>query len=263
MRHFAKREGFFSDLVQGAADFFEDIGAALINPSPGPRGGETFVDPVSRDVELNTPPGGLEPGITVPADLGLILPIGLGGTPAVPFSLSNLAQSFGRSLVQDIGVPWLASRILPGSPAIMPVSSDRVRIDPFGPFPDQAGLSTQARLVGPAAGVGALALSARGLIQNLLRRASENIGKRITRKNAIALIKRVGIDAAALALGLTVLEMAQIVASEPSRRMRGISGGDIKRTRRTLRKINNLACTLREFCGTGRTSIGRKKAVCK
>ena len=260
---FAKREGWFSDVVQGVADFFVDLGEAIINPSPGPRGGEQFVDPVERQAELQTPPGGLEPGITVPADLSQLLPVGLGGTPTVPFSLSSLGQSFARSLVTDIAVPYLASRILPGSPAIMPVSTSQ-RIDPYGAFPDQAGLSArQVRTVAPLAGVGALALSARGLIQNLLRRASENIGKRITRKNAIALIKRVGIDAAALALGLTVLEMAQIVASEPSRRMRGISGGDIKRTRRTLRKINNLACTLREFCGSGRTSIGRKKAVCR
>ena len=263
MKHFVKREGFFSDLVQGAADFFVELGEALINPSPGPRGDEPFVDPVSRDIELNTPPGGLDPGITIPADLSTLLPVGYGGTPTVPFSLSSLGQAFGRSLITDIGIPFLASRVLPRPPAIMPVSSQRVRIDPFGPFPDQAGLSTPAAMRVPLAGVGALALSARGLIQNLLRRASENIGKRITRKNAIALIKRVGIDAAALALGLSVLEMAQIVASEPSRRMRGISGGDIKRTRRTLRKINNLACTLREFCGSGRTSIGRKRAVCK
>ena len=259
----AIREGFLSDVVQGVSDFFVEVYEAIIEPSPGPRGGEPFVDPVSRDIELNTPPGGLEPGITVPADLSTLLPVGYGGVLPVPFSLANLGQAFARTLVSDIAVPWIASRVLPGNPAIMPVAGPPQRIDTYGSFPDQAGLSNVAGLRVPLAGVGALALSARGLIQNLLRRASENIGKRITRKNAISLIKRVGIDAAALALGLTVLEMAQIVASEPSRRMRGISGGDIKRTRRTLRKINNLACTLREFCGSGRTSIGRKKAVCK
>ena len=253
---FLHKSAFTAFFVDTATEIWE----AITNPSPGPKGGDAFLDPVSQQIELQTPPGGLSPGITV--DVTKILPVGLGGGQPVGFSLA----SFGQQLLTDVGIPFISQAVLGRTPAIMPVSSVRTigPVDPFGPFVDnmQAGTGvSQVALRLPGAAVGGFA-AARGAISALLKLASMKIGRRMTRASAVSLVKRIGIEAAALALGLSIVEMASIVASAPSRRSRGISASDVKRTKRTLRKINSIACQLKETVGS-RASFGRKKAVCK
>jgi len=65
-----------------------------------------------------------------------------------------------------------------------------------------------------------------------------------SRKNMVALARKVGLEAAALALGITIVDMATAVADEQRRprRRRGISGRDIATTRRTIRMIKSMAC---------------------
>ena len=243
--------------------FFVDLGTdvwqAITNPSPGPKGGDAFLDPVEQQIELQTPPGGLSPGVTV--DVTKILPVGLGGGPPVGFSLANL----GQQLISDVAIPFIAASVIPRPAAIMPVSFDTQLgpIDPFGPFTEtvQAGSGVQqVALIRPGM-MGGMA-AARGAIAAMLKLASAKIGRRITRSSVVSLVKRIGLQAAALALGLSVAEMASIVASAPARRARGISASDVKRTKRTLRKINSIACQLKDTIGT-RATFGRKKAVCK
>lgn len=90
-----------------------------------------------------------------------------------------------------------------------------------------------APFVPAAFGVPAIPL-VRGAIALLLGRASAAIGKRMSARSVVALIKSLGLTAAAVALGLTVEEAAQIFASAPKRRRRGISARDISTTKRVI-----------------------------
>lgn len=71
-------------------------------------------------------------------------------------------------------------------------------------------------------------------------------GKIVTRKNAVALARRIGLESAAVALGISAVEMAGAIAEESTRRRRGrgITGRDIAVVRRTARKLNSAACAL-------------------
>lgn len=71
-------------------------------------------------------------------------------------------------------------------------------------------------------------------------------GKVVTRKNAVALARRIGLESAAVALGISAVEMASAIAEESTRRRRGrgITGRDLAVVRRTARKLNSAACAL-------------------
>lgn len=94
---------------------------------------------------------------------------------------------------------------------------------------------------GMVAGVGAMAGRALGLFRTVTGKITGVMTKRgwVSRKKAAALAKGIGIDAAAVALGITAVEMAELVLedSKRPRRAKGISGSDIKRTKRTIGTI--------------------------
>jgi len=75
---------------------------------------------------------------------------------------------------------------------------------------------------------------ARGLIGTLLGRATAAVGKRMSARSVVALIKSLGLTAAAAALGLSLEEAAQIFAAAPKRRRRGITARDISTTKRVI-----------------------------
>jgi len=100
------------------------------------------------------------------------------------------------------------------------------------PRASQAGPTVRRAALTPA--IPFVDAGARGLIATLLGRASAAIGKRMSARSVVALIKSLGLTAAAVALGLTVEEAAQIFASAPKRRRRGITARDISTTKRVI-----------------------------
>lgn len=102
------------------------------------------------------------------------------------------------------------------------------------PKASQVGPSVRRPTVTRAAfGIPAVPI-VRGLIAALLARASAAIGKRMSGRSVVALIKSLGLPAAAVALGLTIEEAAQIFAAAPRRRRRGITARDISTTKRVI-----------------------------
>lgn len=87
-------------------------------------------------------------------------------------------------------------------------------------------------------------------------------GKVVTRKNAVALAKRIGLESAAVALGISAVEMATAIAEDSTRRRRGrgITGRDLSVVRRTARKLNSAACALSNI---PRPAARRASRVCK
>lgn len=136
--------------------------------------------------------------------------------------------------------PALAQRLQQGQPGIG-----------FVPF---QGFGVQQLAAGGAAGaVVQAARAAGGGLIKLAGAAGRSIwkvvlpsGKVVSRKNAVALAKRIGLDAAAVALGISATEMAGAIADESARRRRGrgITGRDLSTVRRTARKLNSAACAL-------------------
>lgn len=131
---------------------------------------------------------------------------------------------------------------------------------PAAPFPVPTGTAGSQRgptvltggsgpgtLVGGSAVV-TMARGAIGFIAGLLARASATLGKRITRSGVLSLSREVGLVTAATALGLTAVEIAQIIASKPRRRRRGITASQISTTKATLRRIQSLDRAIAKAC---------------
>jgi len=105
-------------------------------------------------------------------------------------------------------------------------------------------------LIGPRG----IARNATGKIVGVMR------GTQLFRnKRAIALAKQIGMEAAAIALGITVADLAEMFVSEAGkrRRTRGISGRDIKCTRRTLGKLRSV----QRMIGIARPAARRGRAA--
>lgn len=111
-------------------------------------------------------------------------------------------------------------------------------------YPAMAGggpaMATMGRWAGTMVG-GALGLKA-------LKGLMTSAWGYVSRKKVVAIVKAVGIEAAAVALGVGVVEVAQMVAADASsktgRRRRGITASDLRRTRLTIGKINRMHAQL-------------------
>lgn len=85
-------------------------------------------------------------------------------------------------------------------------------------------------------------------------------GARVSKRDAANLIRRLGFEAAAVALGITALEAAEIFLQESSRkrRGRGITAAQVRNARRTTCMVRNLARDL----GV-RAAPVRRKRTCR
>lgn len=119
----------------------------------------------------------------------------------------------------------------------------------------------------PAAGmasVGSLArMGGRGLIRTTTGRISRIMlpsGQTFSRKNAASLIRRVGFEAAAVALGITAIEAAELLLadSQTRRRGKGITAAQVRNARSTTRRV---ACLARDL-GI-RAAPARRKRTCR
>lgn len=108
------------------------------------------------------------------------------------------------------------------------------------------------------AGGGALEFTATGLIRNVIVN-----GRRISRKNAAAFIRKAGMDVGAQGLGLSLQQAAMVVLQQSSRprRRKGISGAQITQAKRVINTINSMAKQL--GCSTPRRRAPARKTSCR
>lgn len=135
-------------------------------------------------------------------------------------------------------------------------------LQPAG-LPAAAGsiLSALGRAVGVGgtaaaltAGGGALAIAA-GVVRaasGRIRGVMTAAGKFISSKRALELAKKVGLEAAAVALGIGAADMASMVLDQgtKAKRSRGISAADLRRTGRTMRKLNHFHRLMVQSCSS-------------
>jgi len=94
-----------------------------------------------------------------------------------------------------------------------------------------------ARAVGPlfAAGFGAGAV-----VSDILNRARENSGQRVTKNKIIDSARACGIELTADTFGLSESDVCKVIVAGKSRRRRGVSAADVRRTKRTLRFVRGI-----------------------
>lgn len=159
----------------------------------------------------------------------------------------------------------LSSAIAPRSYMPGPVGPSA----PGAPTPGGSGMQRTAGQI-PKYAVGAMGalrnwiISARGIVSTMGGRILGVMrGTKLFRSAQVTkLAKQVGLEAAAVALGISAVEVAQIIAADiqrPRRRARGISARDVRTTRRTIGKIRTIERGLRES-GICRTPVRRKAA---
>lgn len=77
-------------------------------------------------------------------------------------------------------------------------------------------------------------------LQTILAAARQSTGGPVTRNNIIDAAKVCGLEVAAQTFGLSVENVCFVVVKGRSRRRRGISAADIRRTKRTIRFVKSL-----------------------
>jgi len=215
-----------------------------------------------------------------------------GSTTGTKFSFTglfkNLLASGAQQIVAAAPAPVRAiaapavSQLLPGEVGIR-----RGGLPPGFPTPSIETLKTPAlpprqalparQMVPPGggkvslmpaagmAGIGAIArMGARGLVRTSTGRISRIVlpsGQSFSRKQAASLIRRVGFEAAAIALGIGVVEAAELLLTDSKSRSRGrgISAAQVRNARRTTCAVARLARDL----GIKAAPVRRRKTSCR
>ena len=94
-----------------------------------------------------------------------------------------------------------------------------------------------ARAIAPFFGGGVVA---GGIIGEILRSSRENTGQRVTRNKIIDAARACGIELAADTFGISESDVCKVIVTGRSRRRRGISAADVRRTKRTLRFVKSI-----------------------
>lgn len=145
----------------------------------------------------------------------------------------------------------------------------------FNAGPYQPILSSILPGVTPTAGPGGVAIrgmlspalsAARAVVKAIGAKIFAAVGRRVSPQQALALAKRVGIDTAALALGLSTVELAQYVLHSQAvrgRRRRGITGRQISNARSTIRRMTGFMAQVQQACAPAmRRGARRHRAGC-
>jgi len=171
-------------------------------------------------------------------------PIGaaIGGAVSAGFSKAPAATAVvGRqtnpvlqpqsALTSIAPVPFSASRI-------SGVSFNQPGLNGAGGGFQTAGLTgLVSRGVGGAFGAAVLAGTA---LTEILSRARQNTGGRVTKNRIIDAARSCGIELAAGTFGLSETDVCKVIVAGRTRRRRGISAADIRRTKRTLRFVRTI-----------------------
>jgi hypothetical protein len=213
-------------------------------------------------------PAAAPPGATGPYDPSLYdMGYGPVAAPAAAPSLTDsLLGAARRRLVNAVAPPSTGGAPTDTTGGVMPVSltpgspggglQNVVYDQATGQFiPAAAGMGGMISRGAAVAGggvriLGNLIYSASGRIRGVMARG----GQFLSAKRVYSGAKVLGLAAASGALGVSIDQLAQVVleqASRPRRRGRGISGRDLRTTRRTTRTIIRMHSQLEQLCGQG------------
>lgn len=147
---------------------------------------------------------------------------------------------------RPIFLPAPVAQAPPSGGLVLPVGL------PVGSFRFGSQVGPTVQPVAAGALVPFVAGGAVALVRGILARASAFIGARISASRVLALVRDVGLVSAAAALGITAVEVAQVIAAKPRRRRRGITARDIATTKRVIRTTHRIQHDLGHLAGPAR-----------
>lgn len=171
-------------------------------------------------------------------------PIGaaIGAGIGAGFAPAPQAQSVvGRQTQPVMFQPQQLTSIVP-----VPFGAQRFAPQPRNGF-GTGGFGVQRRRVGLAGPIARFALPMFGagatagiVISDILQRARENSGQRVTKNKIIDSARACGIELTADTFGLSETDVCKVIVAGRSRRRRGVSAADVRRTKRTLRFVRSI-----------------------
>ena len=180
----------------------------------------------------------------LPAVGSIFGPVGaaIGGALGAGFAPAPRAQAVvGRQTQPVMIAPSALTSVVP-----VPVNIPRVS---FGGASQRfAGGGGTRTLTGGIVGqVGRLAggmfgagVAAGTIVSEILQRARENSGQRVTKNKIIDSARACGIELTAQTFGISETDVCKVIVAGRSRRRRGVSAADVRRTKRTLRFVRSI-----------------------
>ena len=168
----------------------------------------------------------------------------------------SAALSPSRAPVQSALVP--ARAVLPQQQQFQPSQFTQVSpvANPFNVQRRRVQFLPQAPRGTPGLGVAAGRLGTSLLegmfgggesVGDILNQARETFGRGVTKNKIINAAKFCGIESAADTFGISDTQLCKVIVSGRTRRRRGISAADIRRTRRTLRTVKSIRADLKSI----------------
>ena len=171
-----------------------------------------------------------------PAGAAVGAAVGAGFAPA-PRAVSVV----GRQTQPSMQFPAQTTSIVP-----VPVSVPRIGFAGTRQ-PGTDGFGVQRRRVGltgmvarGAVGMFGAGVAAGSIVSEILQRARENSGQRVTKNKIIDSARACGIELTADTFGLSESDVCKVIVAGRSRRRRGVSAADVRRTKRTLRFVRSI-----------------------
>ncbi len=190
---------------------------------------------ISAGVGIFNPPLG--------AGLGIVGGLISGDTPSV----QGITAAQQGALSGGFGGPVTSTGTSVGPPVV------------FSSTPVQAGIGDTLvravpRVIAAVTGAGAVEVGSRMLLgpappprttgmptrRQLILAQARAFSPGATAKKVVRSARQCGIELSAATFGLNVLDVCFLIAQPASRRARGISAADLRRTRSTLRKVANI-----------------------
>lgn len=192
-------------------------------------------------------------GFSIGSFIGALAPAigGFFGGPGGAVLGAAVGAGFGRATSAQAVVGRQTQPVLQGASGLtsivpVPVNVPRVQFAGTRGFGTE-GFGVQRRRVGltgmVARGVGGMfagGLTAGLVISDILQRARENSGQRVTKNKIIDSAKACGIELTAETFGLSESDVCKVIVAGRSRRRRGVSAADVRRTKRTLRFVRSI-----------------------
>ncbi|MEI7494596.1 MAG: hypothetical protein WCJ92_08405 [Alphaproteobacteria bacterium] len=171
-----------------------------------------------------------------------------GGQEAGRFYRMGQDSGYGRvpQIAGKMGPAGAPKPVPPPRPAPPRGDMQRMPQGPAGPgrsTMNYGGTVSDAVRAAKSSGGGLVA------INGVLRGVVALGGKWLPNKKVAALAKRIGLEAAGIALGVGLANVAQMVATDSARttrgRRRGITWRELSTTRRTMRRLNSMSCYIK------------------
>ena len=195
-------------------------------------------------------------GFSIGKFIGSIAPF-VGGAIAGPIGAvlgAGISSGFGTSAA-PAPAPVPARAVTPQGPQFQPSSLTQVSPVP-NPFNIQrrrvaTSFLPAAGRAAAAGGIGGALVSMFGgngeSVGDILKQSRETFGRGVTKNKIINAAKFCGIESAADTFGISDTQLCKVIVSGRTRRRRGISAADIRRTRRTLRTVKSIRADLKSI----------------